>query len=70
MYLLEGADDKKGVACLGGECFGKGGQGFIRFSCSEPDERLIEAIRFFADAVTREDRVRAYWEANPKYQLA
>src|SRR5205823_2890934 len=22
MYLLEGADDMKGVACLGGECFG------------------------------------------------
>jgi aspartate aminotransferase len=68
MYLLEGADDKKGVACLGGECFGECGNGFIRFSCSEPDERLVEAIRFFAEAVTREDRVRAYLEANPKYQ--
>src|SRR6516164_7976038 len=22
LYLLEGADDKFGVACLGGECFG------------------------------------------------
>ena len=29
MYLLEGADDKKGVACLGGECFGAAGQGFL-----------------------------------------
>ncbi len=27
MYLLEGADDKRGVACLGGECFGAAGQG-------------------------------------------
>jgi aspartate aminotransferase len=70
MYLLEGADDEKGVACLGGECFGESGQGFIRFSCSEPDERLVEAVRFFADAITREDRVRAYWEANPKYRFS
>jgi aspartate aminotransferase len=69
MYLLEGADDKKGVACLGGECFGEGGQGFIRLSCSEPDERLVEAVGFFADAVTRDDRVRAYREANPKYRV-
>jgi aspartate aminotransferase len=70
MYLLEAADDKKGVACLGGECFGEYGQGFIRFSCSEPDDRLVEAVRFFADAVTREDRVRAYREANAKYRLS
>jgi len=68
MYLLEGADDRKGVACLGGECFGEYGLGFIRFSCSEPDERLVEAVRFFADAVTREERVKAYREANPKYR--
>ncbi len=27
MYLLEGADDTRGVACLGGECFGAAGQG-------------------------------------------
>src|SRR5581483_11626132 len=25
MYLLEGADDRLGVACLGGECFGPAG---------------------------------------------
>jgi aspartate aminotransferase len=68
MYLLEGADDKKGVACLGGECFGESGQGFIRFSCAEPDERLVEAVRFFAEAVTRQDRVKAYLEANGKYR--
>jgi aspartate aminotransferase len=68
MYLLEGADDNKGVACLGGECFGEGGRGFIRFSCAEPDERLVEAVHFFADAVTREDRVRAYLAANGKYR--
>jgi aspartate aminotransferase len=69
MYLLEGADDKKGVACLGGECFGPAGQGFLRFSCAEPDERLHEAILFLADAVTRVDRVQKYLELNPKYGL-
>ncbi len=69
MYLLEGADDKRGVACLGGECFGAAGQGFLRFSCAEPDERLVEAVKFFADAITRTDRVKAYLEANPKYRV-
>jgi aspartate aminotransferase len=69
MYLLEGANDKKGVACLGGECFGDWGQGFIRFSCAEPDERLVEAVHFLAEAVTRQDRVRTYLEANGKYRM-
>jgi aspartate aminotransferase len=69
MYLLEGADEKKGVACLGGECFGAAGKGFIRFSCAEPDERLVEAVRFFADAVTRTDRVKTYLDAHSKYRL-
>ncbi len=70
MYLLEGADEKRGVACLGGECFGAAGQGFIRFSCAEPDDRLVHAVQFFAEAITREDRVKAYLAANPKYRLA
>src|SRR5437762_5694399 len=69
MYLLEGADDRKGVACLGGECFGAAGQGFLRFSCAEPDERLRQAVAFFAEAVTRRGRVRKYLEAHPKYHL-
>jgi aspartate aminotransferase len=68
MYLLEGADDKKGVACLGGECFGTAGQGFLRFSCAEPDERLQDAVKFLADAITRTDRVKKYLEANPRYR--
>ena len=67
MYLLEGADDKFGVACLGGECFGPAGQGFLRFSCAEPDERLVQAVRFMADAVTRKERVRRFLEKNPKH---
>jgi aspartate aminotransferase len=69
MYLLEGADDHKGVACLGGECFGAAGQGFLRFSCAEPDERLHEAVSFLAEAVKRAERVRKYLDANPKYRL-
>src|SRR5262245_47950418 len=69
MFLLEGADGKSGVACLGGECFGEAGRGFIRFSCAEPDERLVQAVRFFAEAVTRTDRVRAYLDSHPKYRL-
>ncbi|MCI0464078.1 MAG: pyridoxal phosphate-dependent aminotransferase, partial [Gemmataceae bacterium] len=68
LYLLEGADDRFGVACLGGECFGPAGQGFLRFSCAEPDERLVQAVRFLAEAITRRDRVCAYLECNPKYR--
>jgi aspartate aminotransferase len=48
MFLLEAADDKLGVACLGGECFGPAGQGFLRFSCAEPDEKLTKAVEFLA----------------------
>ncbi|MBY0513017.1 MAG: pyridoxal phosphate-dependent aminotransferase [Gemmataceae bacterium] len=70
MYLLEGADEKQGVACLGGECFGAAGNGFLRFSCAEPDDRLAAAVRFFADAITRTDRVKAYLDSHPKYRLA
>jgi aspartate aminotransferase len=69
MYLLEGADDKMGVACLGGECFGAAGQGFLRFSCAEPDERLIAAVKFFADAVQRTERVAKYLEDHAKYRV-
>jgi len=69
MYLLEGADDQKGVACLGGECFGAAGQGFLRFSCAEPDDRLVAAVAFLKDAVTRTERVQKYLETHPKYRL-
>jgi aspartate aminotransferase len=69
MYLLEGADDRFGVACLGGECFGPAGQGFLRFSCAEPDDRLTQAIHFLSDAVQRTDRVASYLKTHPKYEL-
>jgi len=69
MFLLEAADERLGVACLGGECFGAAGQGFLRFSCAEPDERLCQAVGFLAEAVTRTDRVQRYLQVNPKYRL-
>jgi aspartate aminotransferase len=69
MYLLEAADDHLGVACLGGECFGAAGRGFLRFSCAEPDERLEQAVGFLAEAVTRTDRVRRYLEQKLEYRL-
>lgn len=69
MYLLEGADDRLGVACLGGECFGPGGEGFLRLSCAEPDERLQAAVRFLAAAVERPERVAGFLRARPGYAL-
>jgi aspartate aminotransferase len=69
LYLLEGADDKFGVACLGGECFGEAGAGFLRFSCAEPNDRLQKALDFLPVALSRTDRVAAYLEQQPKFRL-
>ena len=69
MYLLEAADEQLGVACLGGECFGTAGRGFLRFSCAEPDERLVQALEFLPKAFSRDDRAGAFVEKNPKYRL-
>jgi aspartate aminotransferase len=69
LYLLEGADDHVGVACLGGECFGDAGRGFLRFSCAEPDHRIDQAMAFLREAIDRGDRVRRYLELNPQYML-
>ena len=70
LFLLEGADDARGVACLGGECFGAAGGGFLRLSCAEPDERLSEAVAFIAEAVTRGARVASYLETHAEHRLA
>jgi aspartate aminotransferase len=70
MFLMEGADDKKGVACLGGEAFGEAGRGFLRLSCAQPDDRIAEAFAFMADAFTRNDRVAAYLNTHPEHRLA
>jgi aspartate aminotransferase len=69
LYLLEGADDDFGVACLGGECFGAAGRGFLRFSCAESDERITQAIGFLPLALERRDRVRRYLDANRQFVL-
>jgi aspartate aminotransferase len=70
MYFLEGADDQLGVACLGGECFGEAGEGFIRFSCAEPDDRLRAAIDFLATALGRTERIQRYLDTHPQYRLS
>ena len=69
LYLLEAADDHFGVACLGGECFGEAGAGFLRFSCAEPDERIDQAVAFLPDACSRVDRVRAFLTEHPRHAL-
>lgn len=53
LHLLNDADKDFGIACLGGECFGDAGSGFLRFSCAESDDRIRKAIDFLAHVVTR-----------------
>ena len=69
LYLLEGADDDFGVACLGGESFGEAGSGFLRFSCAEPDERIDRAIAFLPDALGRTGRVAKFLADRPEFAL-
>ena len=69
LYLLEGADDHFGVACLGGECFGEAGAGFLRFSCAEPNDRLQQAVDFIPVALSRTDRIATYLETHPQFRL-
>jgi aspartate aminotransferase len=69
LFMLQGADDKLGIACLGGECFGEAGAGFLRFSCAEPNERLQRALDFIPQAIARTDRLAAWLEQNPQYRL-
>ncbi len=69
LYLLEFADEKFGVACLGGECFGAAGGGFLRFSCAEPNERLQQALDFLPVALSRTDRIEAWMQLHPEFRL-
>lgn len=69
MFLLEGADDQLGVACLGGECFGAAGAGFLRFSCAETPAIIQEAVEFFRSAITRTDRAREFADRHPQFAL-
>tara|TARA_R110002096_G_scaffold6206_2_gene28526 strand:+ start:1415 stop:2686 length:1272 start_codon:yes stop_codon:yes gene_type:complete len=70
MFLLEAADDNFGIACLGGECFGEDGAGFLRFSCAETDERLQQALAFIPQALTRKERLGEWLKENPQYRLS
>jgi aspartate aminotransferase len=70
LYLLTAADDKFGVACLGGECFGEAGRGYLRFSCAESDEAIEEAVDFLPTAIARADRVAAFLAQHPEHSLA
>jgi aspartate aminotransferase len=69
LFLLQGADDKFGIACLGGECFGQAGAGFLRFSCAEPNDRLDKALEFIPAALERTDRLEAWLGKNSQYRL-
>jgi len=69
MYLLEGADDRFGVACLGGECFGDAGAGFVRFSCAQSNDRLRQALEFLPVAISRPERVNRYLEEHAEFRL-
>ena len=69
LFLLEGADDDFGIACLGGECFGDAGAGFLRFSCAEPNDRLRQALQFIPAALERENRLAAWLDRNPEHRL-
>ena len=70
MYLLEGADEHQGVACLGGECFGAAGQGFLRFTVTEPLTRLEAAVDFIREAITRSEQIEQFRLAKPDYALS
>ncbi len=69
LYFLEGADDNFGVACLGGECFGEAGGGFLRFSCAESNERLQQALDFIPVALSRSDRIANWLKTHPEFVL-
>lgn len=69
MYFLEGADDSFGVACLGGECFGAAGSGFLRFSCAETDERMELALSFIAQAIALPHQIEDYLKKHPEFRL-
>ena len=69
LFMLQGADDEFGIACLGGECFGQAGAGFLRFSCAESNDRLQQALDFIPKAIARTDRLGAWLAKNPQYRL-
>ena len=70
MYLLEGADKHTGLACLGGECFGAAGGGFIRLSSSLPEEELLAGIEFMQHAFSNQNAIAEYLQSHPEYSIS
>ena len=68
MYLLEAADSKVGVSCLGGEAFGEDGYGYIRMSCAESADRLRVAAEFLEMHLKDSARVKKFVADNPSYR--
>lgn len=69
MFLLEDADAHFGVACLGGECFGEAGAGFLRLSCAEPNDRLQKALDFLPQAFARKEAAAEFLQQHPQHRL-
>ena len=66
MFLLEGADDKQGVACLGGEAFGEAGRGFLRLSCAQPDDAHRRSVRVHGRRLHPHGSRRGVFEQPPR----
>ena len=58
-----------GVACLGGECFGAAGGGFIRLSSSLPTEELLDAIDFLEQAFCNDAAIAEYLNKHTLFRL-
>jgi len=69
MYLLEGADTDVGVACLGGECFGEAGGGYMRLSSSLAEDKLLAAISFIKVALSDRPAIGNYLSQHKHYDL-
>ena len=69
-WLLEEADENFGIACLGGECFGEAGHGFLRFSCAEPDDRLQTAVRFIGKSLDSVNDLADFISRNVEFRLS
>ncbi len=65
LYLLEGADDKFGVACLGGECFGEAGAGFLRFSLRRTERAIAAGARLHPEGDCAQGSSRGLARAEP-----
>ena len=71
LYLLQGADDEFGVACLGGECFGAGRRRLPALQLRRAERAACSRrSTSFPKAIARTDRLAAWLDKNPQYRLA